>query len=135
MFWDTWVAQSVKCLSFDFGSGHDFRVVRWSPSLSSILGMEPAWGFSLSLSLYSTPHPSHTPSPPLKRAHSLSKKKKNQKTILKLSERLFLRNYKGIVYLVDLTILILIDIFIVFWTFILLLCFYLQRPDLSSRGS
>ena len=36
----TWVAQLVKPL--DFGSGHDLRVVRLSPTLGSVLGMEPA---------------------------------------------------------------------------------------------
>ena len=29
---------SVKCLTLDFGSGHDLRVVRLSP----VLGMEPS---------------------------------------------------------------------------------------------
>ena len=41
-FWGTWVAQPVKCLTPDFGSGHDLRVVRWNPVLGSVLGMEPA---------------------------------------------------------------------------------------------
>ena len=27
-----WVAQSVKCLTLDFGSGHDLMVVRSSPA-------------------------------------------------------------------------------------------------------
>ena len=38
----TWVAQSVKHLTLDFSSGHDLRVVRPSPALDSVLGMEPA---------------------------------------------------------------------------------------------
>ena len=32
-----WVAQSGKCLTPDFGSGHDLRVVRLSPVLGSML--------------------------------------------------------------------------------------------------
>ena len=38
----TWADQSVKHPTLDFGSGHDFRVVRLSPMLGSVLGMEPA---------------------------------------------------------------------------------------------
>ena len=37
-----WVAQSFKCLTLDFGSGHDPRVVGSSPALGSALSMEPA---------------------------------------------------------------------------------------------
>ena len=37
-----WVAQSIKCLALDFGSGHDIRVVRSNPRLGSALGVEPA---------------------------------------------------------------------------------------------
>ena len=29
---DAWVAQSIKRLTLDFGSGHDLRVLRLSPS-------------------------------------------------------------------------------------------------------
>ena len=36
------LAQSVKCLSLDFGSGHDLRVMRLSPALGSVLRVEPA---------------------------------------------------------------------------------------------
>ena len=32
-----WVAEVVKPLTFDFGSGHDLRVMRWSPRISSAL--------------------------------------------------------------------------------------------------
>ena len=39
--WGTWMAQLVKCPTTDFGSDHDFRVVRLSPMLGSVLGMEP----------------------------------------------------------------------------------------------
>ena len=35
------VAQSVKCPTLDFGSGHDFRVMRLSLMLGSALSMEP----------------------------------------------------------------------------------------------
>ena len=36
-----WVTQWVKYLTLDFGSGHDLRVVRSSPTLGYALGMEP----------------------------------------------------------------------------------------------
>jgi len=36
------VAQLLKSLTLDFGSGHDLRVVRLSPSSVSELGVEPA---------------------------------------------------------------------------------------------
>ena len=36
------VAQLVKHPVLDFGSGHDLRVMRFSPALGSALGMEPA---------------------------------------------------------------------------------------------
>ena len=39
-FWGTWVAQLVKQLTLNFGSGLDCMVVRWSPALSSALGTE-----------------------------------------------------------------------------------------------
>jgi len=40
--WSTWVAQLVKRPTLDFGSGHDLRVVRSSPTSGPMLGMEPA---------------------------------------------------------------------------------------------
>ena len=40
--WGTWVAQSVKHVTLDLGSGHDLRVMRSSPTLGSVLNMEPA---------------------------------------------------------------------------------------------
>ena len=39
---DTRVAQSVKCLTLGFGSGHDSRVVRSSPEAGSTLSSESA---------------------------------------------------------------------------------------------
>ena len=36
----TWVAQSVKHLTLDFGSGRDLRVLGWSPALGSRLSRE-----------------------------------------------------------------------------------------------
>ena len=36
------MAQLVKHPPFDFGSGHDLRVMRWSPVLGSRLGVESA---------------------------------------------------------------------------------------------
>ena len=44
-----WVAQWVKHLTLDFGSGHDLRIMRLSPTLGSMLSMEPTEN-SLSLS-------------------------------------------------------------------------------------
>ena len=38
----SWVAQLVKHLTPDFGSGHDLRVVSSSPASGSLLGMESA---------------------------------------------------------------------------------------------
>ena len=38
----TWVAQWVERLTLDFGSGHDPRVIGSSPTLGSVLSMEPA---------------------------------------------------------------------------------------------
>ena len=38
------VAQSVKCLTFDFGSGHDFTVREIEPSITLHTDRaEPAW--------------------------------------------------------------------------------------------
>ena len=37
---DAWVAQSVKCPTLDFGSGHDLVVVRSSPIWGSTLSKE-----------------------------------------------------------------------------------------------
>ena len=48
------MARSVKRPTLDFGSGHDPRVVGSSPTLDSMLSMEPAWD-SLSLSLCPSP--------------------------------------------------------------------------------
>ena len=56
--WGAWVAQLVKCLTVDFGSGHDPRVVGWSPVLGSVLGVDPAWD-SLSPSAPLTPACAH----------------------------------------------------------------------------
>jgi len=48
----TWVAQSMKCPTLDFCSGHDLRVLGSSPvhGVGSALSVESAWdSFSLSL--------------------------------------------------------------------------------------
>ena len=62
----SWVAQSVKCLTPDFGSGHDFRVA----------GLSTGWGPCLRSSL--------SPSAPLPHFHalSLSLKKKNERAFI-----------------------------------------------------
>ena len=39
-----WVVQLVKCLTLDFGSGHDLGVKRSSPVSDSMLSVETAWG-------------------------------------------------------------------------------------------
>ena len=62
-FRGAWVAQWVQCLTLDFRSGPDPRVVSSSLVLGSALSVEPAWdSLSRSLSL------------PLPCSHSLSKK-------------------------------------------------------------
>ena len=57
----TWVAQLVKRLDLDFGSGHDLRVVRLSPMLGSTLDGEPPSPLPLPL-----PSPAHALSLSLK---------------------------------------------------------------------
>ena len=61
---DAWVAQSVKCPTLDFGSGHDLAVCEFEPLVGLRAGtVESAWvslspsvsappTFSLSLSLF-----------------------------------------------------------------------------------
>ena len=50
------MAQSVECLTLDFGLGRDLRVVKLSPVLGSTLSGESARdSLSLSLSLSFTP--------------------------------------------------------------------------------
>ena len=51
---DTWVAQSVECLTLDFGSGYDPSVMGLSPASGSALS-EACLRFSLSLSLCPSP--------------------------------------------------------------------------------
>ena len=46
--WDTWVAQSVKPWTLDFGSDPDLKVVRLRPTSSF---MFPAWSLPKILSL------------------------------------------------------------------------------------
>ena len=57
----TWVAQSVKCLTLDCGSGHDLTVGKFSPMAGSVLTVRSLLGI---LSL--------PPSLPLPCLHSLS---------------------------------------------------------------
>ena len=61
---------SVQQLTLDFGSGHDSRVMRSSPTLGSMLSTEPAWD-SLPLPL------------PLSLPHALSKINKVKKILIK----------------------------------------------------
>ena len=49
------VAQSVKQLTLNLGSGHDLKVVRWSPDLSSQAQQGVCWRFSPSLFSFSSP--------------------------------------------------------------------------------
>ena len=39
---EAWLAQSVKQLTLDIGSGHDLRVVKLNPKLGSTLSRESA---------------------------------------------------------------------------------------------
>ena len=52
MCWDTWVAQSVKHPTLDFGSGHDLKIGETESRTGLCANsMEPAWdSFSPSLS-------------------------------------------------------------------------------------
>ena len=75
LYWDTWVVQLVRHLTPDFSSGHDFRVVRWSPTLDSMLSGKTAWDslpLLLSLSL-----PGHVPSLSKINKQIFKKKKKH----------------------------------------------------------
>ena len=65
LLWGTWVAQSLKRLTLDFGSGHDLRVREIEPLLGSMLTARRLLGI---LSLPFAPAPPPIPSP----AHSLS---------------------------------------------------------------
>ena len=49
------MAQVVKRMNLDLGSGHHVTLVGSSPESGCMLGVEPAWDFlSLSLSLFPT---------------------------------------------------------------------------------
>ena len=89
MTWGAWVAQSVKHLTLDFGSGHDLRVVRFSPELGSRLTPRWAWSLLKILSL-----PLLLPLPPARvHTHSLSLKKKKEsqsKTQLQKNTKLYI---------------------------------------------
>ena len=68
------MAQVVKCLTFSFGSGHDLMVHEFQPRLGLFAdNAEPAWDFSLPLSL--CPSPAY--SPPLNKKKKKKKKPKN----------------------------------------------------------
>ena len=59
-FEGAWVAESVKCPTLDFGSGHDLKVVRSSPKLGSALMARSLRGilslpFSLTLPCFCAP--------------------------------------------------------------------------------
>ena len=54
--WGTWVAQSVKHLTLDFGSGHDLTVHEFEPHIYAD-SAKPAWD---SLSLPLCPSPAHS---------------------------------------------------------------------------
>ena len=59
------MAQWVKRLTLDFGSGCDLTVVGLSPVLDPVLSVEPAWD-SLSASLFLSAPPLHVLSLSLK---------------------------------------------------------------------
>ena len=55
----TWVAQSVKLLTLDFSSGPNLQVRETEPHIGLCAdNVEPAWDFSLSISLCLSPPPS-----------------------------------------------------------------------------
>ena len=63
VYWGTWVAQSVKRLTLDFGSGHGLMLREIEPRIGFCEdSAEPDWGVSLPLS----------PLPPLMHSLSLS---------------------------------------------------------------
>lgn len=53
--WGAWVAQSIKCLTPDFGLGHNLRVVRSRPALGILAQPGVCWIFSPNLSLCTSP--------------------------------------------------------------------------------
>ena len=55
--WGAWVAQSVKCLTLDFGSGHGLMIHGFQPHTGlHTNSAEPAWdSLSLFLSLFTLP--------------------------------------------------------------------------------
>ena len=63
-FWGPpiWVAQSVECLTLDFGSGHDLVVCGIGPrvGLDRVTAWDPCLGFSLSVSLCPSPACTHS---------------------------------------------------------------------------
>ena len=82
--WGSWIAQSVKCGTVGFSSGHDLRVMRLSPACGSMLSTESAWdslSLSLLLLLSSTPMLSLSCS----LAVSLSKINNSQKKLISLN--------------------------------------------------
>ena len=58
--WGSWVAQSVKHQTLDFGSGHDLEVCDFKPRIGLCTDSEePPWD-SVSLSLSAPPLLGHT---------------------------------------------------------------------------
>ena len=56
IYWGTGMAQSVQCSTLDFGSGHDLRVVRLSPTSA----VHWVWSLLEILSTFpSAPPPTH----------------------------------------------------------------------------
>ena len=80
------MVQSVKCLILHLGSGHDFKVVRSSPSQALCW----AWNLLKNLSLPLSVCPSSTPSLSLSLSLSISLSlKKKKKIIIELITRFF----------------------------------------------
>ena len=64
--WGTWVAQSVKCLTLDFGSGHDLTVGEFGPVMGCVLTVRSLLGIlCVSFSVSALPFLSLSPSLPL----------------------------------------------------------------------
>lgn len=78
------MAQPVEHPILDFSSGLDFKVVRWSPTSGSMLGVQPAWvSLSVLLSLVALP-PAPTPALFLSKQKTKTKKRRNKNKLTNL---------------------------------------------------
>ena len=84
----TWMAQSLKHLTFDFGSGHDLRVVRVSPNSAwrSALSVRVCLRFFLFLCISATPNPHNSCVLSLSLSQKLNKTETKTKTKTKTKQ-------------------------------------------------